>query len=99
MVQETQVVAVPMRSRYELKLGDRTIGYVDAVPRGDCFLLPYVFVEPEFRNQGNAERMMKAVLEDVRARGRRVVPICPYAVAYIRRHKEFADLVYIAEAC
>jgi hypothetical protein len=32
-------------------------------------------------------------LDDIRARGLQVVPICPFVRAYIRRHPDDADLV------
>ena len=39
------------------------------------------------------EQLVSGVLDDIRARGLEVVPLCPFAAAYIRRHPEYADLV------
>jgi predicted GNAT family acetyltransferase len=33
------------------------------------------------------------LLDDIRARGLRVTPICPFTVAFIERHPTYADLV------
>ncbi|QJR16682.1 GNAT family N-acetyltransferase [Usitatibacter palustris] len=43
-------------------------------------------------NKGHASALMKALLEDARARGKKVVPVCPFAGAYLRRHPEYEDL-------
>jgi predicted GNAT family acetyltransferase len=87
-----KVVHVPERQRYELHLGERVVGYATAVPRENLIVLPHVEVEPEFEGQGLGSKLVKGVLDDVRARGLRVVPICPFVGAYLRRHPEYADL-------
>jgi predicted GNAT family acetyltransferase len=33
------------------------------------------------------------VLDDLRAFGMTVLPICPYAMAWIKRHHEYLDVV------
>src|SRR5579884_2712755 len=38
-------------------------------------------------------RGLRAALDDARDRGFRVVPICPFVEAYVRRHPEDADPV------
>ena len=37
--------------------------------------------------------LVKAALADVRAAGRRAVPVCPFVSAYLKRHPEEADIV------
>ena len=51
-------------------------------------------VPPEFEGQGIASRLVKAALEDARARHLTVVPICRFVTSYIRRYPEYRDLVY-----
>ena len=36
---------------------------------------------------------MAAVLGDVRARGLKIEPVCPFVADYLERHPEHADLV------
>ena len=36
---------------------------------------------------------MKSALDDVRARSRMIVPLCPFVASYIDRHGEYADLI------
>jgi len=53
----------------------------------------HTLVPPELRGRGIAEEMVRAGLADARARGLKVVPACSYVEAFIRRHREFQDLV------
>jgi predicted GNAT family acetyltransferase len=55
--------------------------------------IPHVEAPPALRGQGVAGRLMAGLLEIIRARGQKVIPVCPYAVAFIKRHPEYQDLV------
>ena len=50
-------------------------------------------VSPSLEGQGLGARLVAGALDDIRARGLRVVPICPFVRTYIRRHPDYADLV------
>jgi predicted GNAT family acetyltransferase len=43
--------------------------------------------------QGLGSKLIKEALDDVRAKGRQVLPFCPFVNDYISRHPEYADLV------
>jgi predicted GNAT family acetyltransferase len=45
------------------------------------------------QRRGLGSALVAGALDDARARGLRVVPICPFVDAYIRRHPDYADLV------
>jgi uncharacterized protein len=40
-----------------------------------------------------ASQLVKGVLEEVRRRGLKIVPRCPFVSAYLTKHPEFGDLV------
>ena len=80
-------------SRYELRLGDRLVGTIEYVRRGDAVVLAHVGVDPEFRRRGFGSRLVAGALDDIRSRRLSVVPACPFAARYLRRHPEHADLV------
>jgi predicted GNAT family acetyltransferase len=48
-------------------------------------------VSPTVEGEGLGSRLVSGALDDIRARGLEVVPLCPVAAAYIRRHPEYAD--------
>jgi predicted GNAT family acetyltransferase len=78
------------RQRYEL---DTDHGVAIAVYReqGDRMLFTHTEVPPADEGKGLAARLMKEALTDARKRGFRIVPVCSYVAAYVRRHPEFDD--------
>ena len=56
-------------------------------------VIPYVEAPPALRGTGAAGRLMEGVLAIARAEELKVTPICSYAAAYIRRHREHHDLL------
>jgi predicted GNAT family acetyltransferase len=50
-------------------------------------------VDPTVQRRGLGSALVAGALDDARARGLAVVPLCPFVDAYIRRHPEYADLV------
>jgi predicted GNAT family acetyltransferase len=55
-------------------------------------IVPHVEADHALRGTGAAGRLMAGVMEAARQRGLKVVPLCPYADAYMRRHPETQDL-------
>lgn len=56
-------------------------------------VVDHTFVPPVWRGQGIAARLVEHVVDDARARGLRIRPICPYVVVAFRRHPEWADVL------
>jgi predicted GNAT family acetyltransferase len=56
-------------------------------------VLVHTEVAPSAEGAGVGSRLVRGALDDVRARGLRVAPLCPFVREYIRRHPEYADLV------
>ena len=46
------------------------------------------------RGQGIALALVERLVADARAEGFRIVPLCPYIRAQLRRHPEWADVVW-----
>ena len=46
-----------------------------------------------FEGHGVGSRLVQGALDDLRARGLAVVPLCPFVAGFIDRHPEYADLV------
>lgn len=59
---------------------------------GKLFLL-HTEVPEALEGQGIASRLVRAALDHARDKGEKVVPFCPFARAYIQRHKEYAELL------
>jgi predicted GNAT family acetyltransferase len=52
----------------------------------------HTYVPPSFRGHGIAERLVNALIADVRAGGGKVLPLCSYVAAQFRRHPDWSDL-------
>jgi hypothetical protein len=79
--------------RYELVLDDDVVGEIVYRQRPDALVLLHTEVSEALEGQGLGAQLVARALDDIRARGLQVVPLCPYVSAYLRRHPEYADLV------
>jgi predicted GNAT family acetyltransferase len=66
---------------------------LDYIQDGKNFVITHVGVHPELRGQGLAGRLVEASLEYAKENSLRVIPMCSYAAAYMRRHPEYAELM------
>ena len=80
------------RSRYELTLEGGT-GFVSYGLSGDTISLFHAEVPRHLRGQGIGERMVDAVMADIRRRGLRAVPYCSFVAGYVAGKPEYADLL------
>ena len=79
-------------SRYELPVGgDLAVSYygrsVDAV------VFTHTEVPEALEGEGVGSALARGALDDVRARGLKVIPLCPFIAAFMRRHKAYRDLL------
>jgi uncharacterized protein len=77
-------------ARYEL---DTAHGQAIAVYRqqGDSRVFTHTEVPPADEGKGIAAALVRAALDDTRARGFKIVPACSFVVAFVRRHPEYAS--------
>jgi predicted GNAT family acetyltransferase len=89
------VVDNPAELRYELRVDDRddVVGEIRYRTEPGLVVLVHTDVWPAYEGRGLGSVLIEGALADIRARGLKVVPICPFVAAYIRRHPEVADLV------
>jgi predicted GNAT family acetyltransferase len=80
------------RSRYELAVGD-AIAFIEHVGEGDAVAFVHTEVPEAMEGKGVGSRLVKGALDDVRRRGLKVVPRCPFVREYIVRHPEYQDVV------
>jgi uncharacterized protein len=92
MSDDIQTVRDDARSRYEGRVDGRVVTVLAFVRHGDVLDLVHTGTEPEFRDRGLASELTRAALDDVRRRGEKVRPSCPFAVDFLDDHPEFADL-------
>src|SRR5260370_39119448 len=81
------------RSRYEITVDGRVVGFAEYRRHGDTLVFPHTEIEPSMRNRGLGAELVRGALDDVRARGSTVVAQCWYVAEFIDQHKEYADLL------
>ena len=90
---ETTVRDVPEEHRYEIRDGDRVLGFAAYQRRGDTTVFTHTEVDPDAGQDGLGSKLVRAALDDVRSKGGTVVPQCPFVRGWIERHQDYADLV------
>ena len=80
-------------SQYEVLLDGELVGFVAYHRTPDGVLLPHAEVRADLNGQGIGSALAKGALDDIRRQGQQAVPLCPFIVAYVAGHPEYADLV------
>ncbi len=79
--------------RYEINLDEEKVGHADYKVDGDVLVFDHTEVDPAHQGKNLAGILMRHALEEVRARGLKMRPVCSYVVKFVERYDEFADLV------
>jgi len=88
---QIQVTHNSAENRFETWIGEK-LSKLDYIQDGKNFVITHVGVHPELRGHGVAGKIVEVGLEYAKQNSLRVVPMCSYAAAYIRRHPEYAGL-------
>ncbi len=83
----------PAELRYEILAGDDLLGVIRYVREPGAVVLVHTEVEPKAEGRGVGSQLVADALADIRSRGLKLVPVCPFVRAYIGRHPEWDDLV------
>lgn len=59
----------------------------------DAIIIDHTGVPDAFRGQGVGLKLVSRAVEDARAAGKKIVPLCPFAKAQFDRHREWADVL------
>ncbi|SCF27215.1 hypothetical protein GA0074695_5029 [Micromonospora viridifaciens] len=87
----------PAKRRFEILVDDALAGFTAYRPRGEALVFTHTEVDERYRGMGVGEALVRGTLDQLRERGDRLVPKCPFVAAFIRRHPEYANLV-VAES-
>ncbi len=88
-----ETVDRPERSRYEISVDGGLAGFaVYHLGDGEITLV-HTEIDRAFAGRGLGSRLASFVLDDIRSRGLRVHPECPFMARYIRTHPVYQDLV------
>lgn len=88
----------PQELRYEALRDGALVGLIRYRTEPGVVVLVHTEVEEAVEGTGVGSQLVRGALDDIRARGLRLVPVCPFVAAYLRRHPEYADLVGVDPA-
>ncbi len=83
----------PAESRYETRIGDAVAVLEYERDAGNQIALIHTEVPSALEGRGIAGKIVRFALDDARARGLEVIPVCPYVVSYLKRHPDDLDVV------
>ncbi len=78
--------------RFELRAGDHVAVACYRLAPG-IITFTHTEVPAALSGQGIGSKLARGALDQVRARGLKIVPQCPFIAAFVAKNAEFADLV------
>ena len=89
--QKLNVVQNISENRFEIRVDD-LIAVSQYQLNGNAITFYHVEVPLEWEGQGIGSLLAKASLDYARANSLKVIPLCSFMSAYVRRHPEYRDL-------
>jgi predicted GNAT family acetyltransferase len=88
----TDVIDNTARNQYELPVEGQTV-FARYRRNDGVVALLHVEAPVALRGTGAAGRLMQGIVELARQENEKLVPLCSYAAAWMKRHPETADLL------
>ncbi len=88
-----EIADAPDEGAYVVTVDGNRAGKAEYLMRHGRHVFIHTEVDAEYSGMGLASRLVRYALDDVRRQNGRVVPLCPFVSAFIRRNAEYDDLV------
>jgi len=83
----------PSKGRYFHRGADAEAEMTFSKAGAGLIIIDHTEVPDALRGSGVGQAMVRRAVEDARASGKRIMPLCPFAAAQFRRHPEWADVL------
>ncbi|MDM0036514.1 GNAT family N-acetyltransferase [Variovorax sp. J22P271] len=83
----------PAEHRYEARIGGELAGYCEYNLLSEAIMFTHTEVLEAFEGKGVGSALARHVLDEARTDGKHVIPVCQFIAGYIRKHRDYADLV------
>ncbi len=83
----------PARRRFEILVDGTPAGYAAYEVRDGVIVFTHTQVDDAFEGKGVGGTLARGALDQVRARGDKVVARCPFIAGWIDKHPDYADLL------
>ena len=81
------------RHRFEIDLGGGSFAIADYTLPAGKIMFTHTEVPPEHEGKGIGSALIRAGLAAARERGLKVIPVCPFFAAYMKKHADVQDLL------
>jgi len=83
----------PSKGRYVFRAEGHEAALTFSKAGEKLLIIDHTEVPPAFRGQGVGVALVARAVEDARAAGKEIMPLCPFAAAQFRRHPEWTDVL------
>jgi uncharacterized protein len=90
---EPEVLDVPERHRFEIRIDGRRAGLAAYRTAPGEITFTHTEIDDRYSGQGLGGVLARAALDAVRDRGLAVLPRCPFVRSWIAKHPDYVDLV------
>ncbi len=80
------------KKQFEFEVEGHT-AKIEYILKDKKILLTHTEVPKELEGKGIGGKIVKLALENIESRGLRLIPLCPFVAAYIKRHPEWNRLL------
>ena len=81
------------KHRFEADLGDGSLSIANYYLRDGKIVVTHTEVPPAHEGEGIGTALIRFALKEIRERGLKLVPLCPFFADYIKKHAEEQDLL------
>ena len=85
------IVDVPEKNRYELRDGEQVAGFANYTLTPDQVVFTHTVVDDAYEGRGLGSKLARHVLDDAASSGKRIVPVCSFIAAYVRKHRDWDE--------
>ena len=91
-IENLEVTHNEAENRFEIWI-DGQLSKLDYNHHDNTIVMMHVGVYPDHRGRGIAGKQTQVALEYAKEKNLRVIPMCSYVAAYIRKHPQYLDLM------
>jgi len=93
---------VPVITREDTPTGGRYVAKIEGKPEAEMtfskagksiLIIDHTGVPKELGGMGVGKALVEHMVMDVRQRGLKIVPLCPFTKATLQKHKEWQDIL------
>ena len=78
---------------YVLAVDGEALGVASYEDDGDRRVCSHTEVDSSLEGQGMGSKLIRESLDDTRQSGKRIVPVCEFVAAYVKKHHDWDDII------